>query len=105
MLGKPESPPPGHGRPRDTERRHRDLCPGKRRQKFSVTVNIAVPVEAATEPGALEFTGVEVDIRLVSQFGRVARFTNSLAQRARRPPCRGTIIAVGSRGGASPEIE
>jgi len=37
-----------------------DLCPGKRRQKFSVTVNIAVSVEAAaTEPGALEFTGVE----------------------------------------------
>ena len=60
MLGKPESPPPGHDRPRDTERRHRDLCPGKRRQKFSVTVNIAVSVEAAaTEPGALEFTGVE----------------------------------------------
>ena len=106
MLGKPESPPPGHDRPRDTERRHRDLCPGKRRQKFSVTVNIAVSVEAAaTEPGALEFTGVEVDIRLVSQFGEVAGFTNSLAQRARRPPCSGTIIAVGSRGGASPEIE
>jgi hypothetical protein len=81
--------------PDTEERRHHDLCPGKRRQEFSVTVNIAVPGEAATEPGALEFTGVEVDIRLVSQFGRVAGFTIR-SPRARRPPCRGTIIAVGS---------
>ena len=91
----PERPPPVRS-PRNPEGPHRDLCPGKTRQEYSV--------DAVTEPGALKLTGLEVDIRLVSQFGGFAGFTNSPAKRARRPPCRRTIIAVVSRGDAPPKL-
>src|SRR5215831_13765432 len=44
------------------KRRHCHLRAGERGQQFPISIDVAVPVQAAAKSGALELTDVEIDV-------------------------------------------
>ena len=89
------------------ERRHGDARSSKRREKFPVAVDIAVPVQPSAKPGAREFPCEELDVGL-GEPKRQGRRVHAAAEETTAPGTMPTVSGLtidASPRGASPEAE